>query len=422
MDKGESNIAKGKVHYAWVILICCSTIPLVSLGLLGVCRSNFLSPVVEELGCKVSEYTLYTSIGTATAALFYPISSHFLKTRHVGKWIAFGEATQLISIGMMSQYHSIYSFYVSGFFYGLGSAFTTFMAVPILINQWFAAKTGLAMGIAMSFRGIGAAVFSPFVVFAIKTWGWRNAYLIVAAIGAVLTLPFSILFIKRPQDMGMHPYGYIERTEQEGSAPAQPEFGLTRAQSFRYPALYLAWLPGMIFSATALYSSYLPSFSTMELGYDLTVGATAMSIVSVASILCNIILGPINDRFGLKMGLLWGCGCMISGLTCFLLSRHALFFLYLGALLFGLGGGMYTVQVPLLIRGVIGTKYYADSWPFIMTVNSLTGAIAYPLMVSIYDRTGSYRGMFWLGIFLLTAAFLLGYASVEFTKRRRNNV
>ena len=83
---------------------------------------------------------------------------------------------------------------------------------------------------------------------------------------------------------------------------------------------------------------------------------------------------------------------------------------------------MYTVQVPLLVRGVIGTKYYADSWPFIMTINSLTGAIAYPMMVSIYDKTGSYKGMFWLGIVLLFIAYILGNFSVIFSKRSRKNV
>lgn len=412
-----------KVHYAWIILICCATIPLVSLGLLGVCRSNFLAPVVADLGCQVSQYTLYTSIGTATAAIFYPISSKFLKTKHVGKWIAFGEATQLLAIAMMSQYHSIYPFYISGFFYGLGSAFTTFMAVPILINLWFQKRTGLALGIAMSFRGIGSAIFSPLVVLIIERWGWRNAYIIVALIGAVLALPFSLFFIKRPHDMGIEPYGQEEVDGKDSNADdASTSFGLTRRESFRTPALYLAWIPGMIFSITAIYSSYLPSFSTMELGLDPTIGATAMSVTSIASIVCNLILGPINDRFGLRAGLLWGCGTMIVGLVCLLISRYVMPFLYIGGLLFGLGGGMYTVQVPLLVRGVIGTKYYADSWPFIMTINSLTGAIAYPMMVSIYDKTGSYKGMFWLGIILLFIAYILGNFSVIFSKRSRKNV
>ena len=48
---------KTKMHYAWKIVIACI---LMKLGTGGACAAavgNFITPIVQDLGCKVSQLT-----------------------------------------------------------------------------------------------------------------------------------------------------------------------------------------------------------------------------------------------------------------------------------------------------------------------------------------------------------------------------
>ena len=59
---------ENKKHYAWKIVLACILMKLGTGGFIGVAMGNFITPIVRELGCQVSQLTTYTSINAISMA------------------------------------------------------------------------------------------------------------------------------------------------------------------------------------------------------------------------------------------------------------------------------------------------------------------------------------------------------------------
>ena len=70
--------------------------------------------------------------------------------------------------------------------------------------NWFNRRRGFALGIAIMGYSVAGTVMAPIALFLLNTLGWRNAYLLFAAIVLFAMLPAIVLLIKqRPSDLGL---------------------------------------------------------------------------------------------------------------------------------------------------------------------------------------------------------------------------
>jgi predicted MFS family arabinose efflux permease len=76
-----------------------------------------------------------------------------------------------------------------------------------IVNRWFVARRGLAMGILTASMATGQLVFLPMLAALIGREGWRPGILIVAAASAAM-IPLVVMFLREwPRDAGVTPYG-----------------------------------------------------------------------------------------------------------------------------------------------------------------------------------------------------------------------
>jgi MFS family permease len=68
------------------------------------------------------------------------------------------------------------------------------------ISGWFDDKRGLALGIAVAGIGLGAALVPQFAQFMISSFGWRYAYIGLAAALLLIALPCVIFFVREPTE------------------------------------------------------------------------------------------------------------------------------------------------------------------------------------------------------------------------------
>lgn len=259
----------------------------------------------------------------------------------------------------------------------------------------------------------------------ITALGWRNAYLVLAALGFVFSVPAAFLIIKSPEEAGVRPYGEEEMDQEEVAEKGKETagaWGFSAREAFRMPMLYLAWLACLCFSIGSGVSGYIATFSTMEMGQTINFGARAGMYMSLGGIACSLIIGRINDRFGVKAGLLWGAVTTALGYGLMLLSYSNPKLIMAASLMVGLGSSMYTVQCPLLARSVVGSRHYSDIWSVLMVANSLIGGGLYSSIGLFYDKLGSYKGAFLTAGFLYLGALALGTAAVEMSKRQRERI
>src|SRR5262249_8006334 len=109
---------------------------------------------------------------------------------------------------LLSYVDSLASFYVLYLFLGVGLGGIGPTTVGKVISQWFVAKRGRAMGIALIGAGGGGLVLVPLAGFLIETFNWRTAYqgLAALAIGGMLPLVWFFL-TNTPQEKGLVPLG-----------------------------------------------------------------------------------------------------------------------------------------------------------------------------------------------------------------------
>ena len=412
---------ENRKHYAWKIVLACILMKLGIGGFIGVAMGNFITPIVRELGCQVSQLTTYTSINAISMALLYTTAAKWINTKHIGKIMGFASVAEVVGLALMGTYRTVEMFYLSGALIGIAQAFTGFVALPIVINMWFKKNTGTVLGTIVSIGSAATMLYSLLSGQLITWFGWRNAYLIMAVASAVITIPAVFLFIKRPEEAGCLPYGADSPERLNGSVESvrasQEDVSLTAKQAFALPLLYIAWVACVMYSYSCGVAGYATTFATMELGQSTAFGSVVGVCSSLGGVLSSLAVGRINDRYGVKMGLLWGSVTTAAGYLIMLLSYRNAFFVYPAIFVVGLGSCMYMVQCPLLARNIVGPKEYSTIWSRMMMINSLIGGGLYSTIGMFYDRSGTYRGAFLMAIGMYIGAGILGTISVNQSRK-----
>ena len=323
----------------------------------------------------------------------------------------------------------MWQFYVCGALMGVGLAPLLYLAVPTLINAWFARRVGFFVGLCMAFTGIGGVIFNPVgtALIASGPEGWRTAYLAFAAIILVGTLPFTALVVRgEPQDKGLVPFGAggVVPTGDGGPTVAGAAGGpgtgggLTLAEALRTPAfLAVMAFSGLITLNQNIYQ-FLPSYAT-SFADSLPAVAAASGVVASACMggqaVGKVLLGIINDR-SVRAGICLGVGSGVVGLTLMWLVPGELALLLAGAFLFGIAYAMTTVQTPLLTRTVFGGADYTNIYSKITMVGALMGTVSAVAWSFVVDSAGGYPLMFVLGYVLLLGCGALALFSLAWRR------
>lgn len=410
---------KNKIHYAWKVMAACILIKIGTAGMTMSAMGNFVTPIVRELGCGVSALTAYTSINAVAMALLYTTAVKFLNTKNIGKIMGIASLVEVIGLGLMSTYDNVFMFYLSGAAIGFAQAFTGYVAIPAVINMWFKKNTGTVLGTVMAVGSVATTLYALLTGQLINAFGWRQSYVIMAVIAAVVTVPAVFLFIKRPQEAGCEPYGAENASEAapDSAVPAAGGYSLTKKQALRLPMFYIAWLACLCFSYGSGVAYNVQTFSTLELGQTITFSSIVGVALSLGTIFSSLIVGRINDRFGVKAGLAWGVITNALGFSTMFLSYFNPVFVLPAVFIVGLGNTMYTVQCPLLARTVVGDKHYSEIWAVMMVANSMIGGGLCFTIGLFYDLTGTFRGAFIMGMVLFAIAGILGYIAINMSRK-----
>ncbi len=417
------NHKNGKMHYAWKIVIACILMKLGTAGAISVAISNFVAPIVAELGCDVAELTMFTSICGITMALLYTTAAKFLNRNKIGLIVGFASVAEVLGFALMATYKSVYMFYISGFIIGAAQAFTGLIAIPIILNMWFKKKNGTVLGLVIAVGTVATMIYTMLSAQLITSFGWRQTYLIMAAMAAVITLPAVFLLIKTPEEAGCLPYGADSKqdAEESGNAVETDSIAnvpsLTKKQAFRTPMFYVAWTAMVLYSYGCGVAYYVTPFVTMELKQSINFGAAIMIALNLGSTLSSLIVGKINDRFGVKAGMSWGAVTTTLGFALMFLSYRNPYTAYLSVFIVGLGNSMYMVQCPLLAQNMVGPKHYSEIWPVMMMINSLVGGGLNFSIGLFYDKLGTYKGAFIMAAVMYIAAWILGAWSINVSSK-----
>lgn len=383
--------------------------------------SNFITPVVAEFGCKVSEFALSMSINAIGMALFYVTAAKTITTKKVGLVLGIATLCECIGVALMSTYKTVYLFYISGAIIGISGAFTGFVVTPILIRMWFKKKAATVLGIVIAAGSAAGMLFQMLSANFITSFGWRTAYLLLAGIAFILMVPVMFLVMKTPEEVGCEPYGAEEEVhEGEVQKLGNTLNGMNRKQAFASPAFWLTWLSCVLISYGCGVPYYVANYATMELGKTISFGATCTVCVNIGTIVGSLLLGQVNDRFGVKSGLCVGAGISVLAFGILLASNaQTVLLILVGSALSGVSSCMYSVQAPLLAQEIVGERDYSSIWSVMMIANSLIGGGLNFTIGYFYDYGGTYKGAFMTSMGMFIATIAIGLLATGMVRKQR---
>lgn len=183
--------------YGWVMAGVTFILTALSFGA-ATSVSVFLKPLTEEFGWGRSETALgYTTVAFASAS--FGVLWGYVADKVGTRWFGFVAAVMMsVCLYLMSVQSSLWQFYALYFVFGAFG--NSMVSSPLFANVgfWFRNNPGLALGVTASGGAVGQGVVPFFVGIAISNYGWREAYVLMAATYFVIAMPIAFLIKESP--------------------------------------------------------------------------------------------------------------------------------------------------------------------------------------------------------------------------------
>jgi OFA family oxalate/formate antiporter-like MFS transporter len=242
----------------------------------------------------------------------------------------------------------VYAAYGLGVGLGIGCSY-----VPTLgaVQRWFLKRRGFASGLAVSGIGVGTLVMPYLASFFIEAAGWRNAYLILGCLAAIVGGGMALLIENDPRDRGLGPDG----------DPLQSKLPQGQAQGFsvrdaitsrRFVSLYAA---GLI----ASFGTFVPFVHLVPYALDHGIAQSSavllLGAIGVGSTAGRFFLGGLADRMGRRRALIMMYVGMALALTVWACSANV-WALAAFAFAFGVFYGGWVAIMPSVVMDYFGGR------------------------------------------------------------------
>lgn len=383
------------------------------------CIPLFQTHIVRDLGITVGQFNTGVSLCTVVAVFASLVIGKLTDRCSARVLAAFTILTSAVALVGMSLITQIWQFYVLCIIAGMVVVAGTRLLVSVVISNWFTLKRGLAVSIALAGSGLGGVVLSSATSAMIASWGWRPAFLLLAAICLVVALPISlIVFVTRPSDKGMAPYGAGQ--VEEAKADRSPDKPVT--VSVGWPVLRRNagfWLlvfgfvmmgitnGAFITNAVANMTSITVDGVEIVTGGHSTMWAGAVwSFYLGLVIFAKISLGAIYDRFGLKVGTGLGTAASVAAAIalCFAATDWGPI---VACIFFAFATCMGTVAPPVVVAKQYGKKDFGTVTGIVTAFELFGAAVGSVASGLIFDAYLSFTPVW---IMMGVASVLMGAA------------
>ena len=319
---------------------------------------------------------------------------------------------------LLSLAGNIVTLYAFSILRGIGSGLMSFVLATTVINNWFYARNGLMVSIAMAFSGIPNVLLSNIFTGYIQAHGWRSGYVFVTFVILAFCVPAILLPVTmRPQQKDLTPYGYEDYVKYR---EANRDKVVVEAGRDHIPLISPQMAALMLFTVNvciiAGFLQQMPSFA-VSIGMTAAIGASMASAASLANILSKLMYGVLTDKIGPhKSSLLCACINLVS--IFMLLFIHTPFSVVLSAFLYGFSFANSATAMSVLTRETFGIENYTRVYPLISFAGSSANAIGVTLLGTVYDGTKSFTAVFLLLMILqiLTILYIFGLLKAKQAK------
>ena len=363
-------------------------------SLAGYTFGVFAEPLARAFGVSLASVGAWNTLWVAATILAAPFIGRMADrygARKIALWfnplLAFSLASCSLANG------SIWTLYIGAMLIGATSPGASGMIYGRVVNTWFKAGRGAALGLMSAGVGLSSFAGPRVAQGVIDAFGWRAGFLGLGA-ATLLGLPFLWLWLRERHESA------------DPAAPVTIEAGHSRSQAFRLPTFWLLIAGNLLWGLSVGGTNFMVPFLT-ESGVTRTQAATYAGLFGLASLLGRV-----------------GNGFVIGRLPAPYICAGA-FVAQAGAFALFYSGGVAWALVLILLLGFIlgvqvncfdycmpryfGIKSFSEISGLMLIANGTGVAISTPLFGHLRDTSGSYAVPY-----LATAAAMLVPAVVMF--------
>ena len=358
-------LSKRKI-YPYLLLIACAGLVAGTYGLVNI-QGLFFDSISKDLNIGKGTTAMYVTIIHMSGALFAPIGVDLRDKYSIRKILFVSGALVVGALCTIPKCSSIYIIYICAIVVGIGQGIYGHAMAVELIHKWFD-KPSTFVSLALCASGLFGTVFSPIIVDAIISFGWRKAYYIFA-IFLIIVLIYSIIVIEDgPNEV------IIQNAQQEKNICKE--------------TIFLSFF-SLLGSSIASLGGYLLSYSS-EIGISMSEGALLTSAMSMGNLILKLVFGVLCDIIGGYKTSLIGVSFIVIGAIILVLSSTNVTLLIFGAFLLGASYSVSGVLTSAICKELFGkqnvSKYYAT-----ITSLAIINSLSSTLIGFAYDASGSYK-------------------------------
>ncbi|MFZ1624612.1 MAG: MFS transporter [Gammaproteobacteria bacterium] len=397
-----------KLFYGWYVALGCGI--GLACGLASVLTYTFgvfVTPLRAEFNWSQTEVfaALFLCVLTMTfVAPFFGLLVDRLGARRVILSGLVFEAALIASFYFQdANILSYYLRYVALAVLGVG---TTHIAFTRIIALWFDRQRGLALGVTLAGVGIGGFAWPILTQWAIDAFGWRSAWLVIAA-AIILVGGTIVLLVVRdsPQSMGLLPDGDTAVSSRDKAVKSSAP-GVTLKQAL---ATRQFWMMLVIFlligaAVTSIQVHLVPLL--ISRGVTPMRAANALSILAVALLFGRVAAGWLMDRiFAPRVAIAFLLGPVVA---IFLLASGASGWLaFVAGILTGLAAGAEVDVTAYLVSRYFGLQHFSSIYAWYYSAYSLGAGLGPLATANAVDRFGGYTEILLVHAMMLVIATLL---------------
>jgi MFS family permease len=255
--------------------------------------------------------------------------------------------------------------------YGLGVGIAVACAyVPMvaLVGAWFDRRRTLALGVAVAGIGIGTLTMPPATAAMIEAIGWRDSYLVLAAVGVTTLVVCALLSIPAP------------RQEAGG--------GARLGEALRDPGYRWLYVSAILVSV-ALFVPFvhLPSYAE-ERGIDPVPAAGLIGAIGIASVIGRLALGAIAGSGGL-LRVFQGCfAAMGASFALWWIAGSSYAAMLAFTVVLGVGYGGFVALAPAVVAARFGVANLGALLGVLYTGAGIGSAVGPPAAGAVIDAAG----------------------------------
>lgn len=401
---------KKKGYYPYLILLLCFLIQGGILGIISNCRGLFYTPVCQELGIGLDVFTAYSTFYGIALCAAIPWATRAVRQGNLRVILTCAGLMIAAMEYIMAWFTAPWQWYIAATVQGVCHAVLFVQTVPMLIDNWFAARKGFFLGLACSASGVVGAVMNQVTQRFMALHGWRASYRMLGAALFLLIVPACAAFSARsPEDVGARPYG-------EGQVQAVKKQTKEGFREFKRKNVVFALLIGYA-GLMCLSVGYNQIIFSLGLTFDHSPerASTFVSLAMVGTIVWKLTVGWMNDRFGTASTCWFSGGVTAAGLVLLIMGRAA-GSMMAGSFLMGMPMAASIVVMPNLVRGVFGNREFERRYKPLSIVANLASNFSFTL-IGWLVTVGSYPTALAVGILVTGGAVALATAAFAIRKR-----